>query len=79
MTIALHGLRAPRKSLRSSAFRIDLTAIFHWLANKWRRRVSSELGRTSDHYLRDMGIESTEMYGVSELSSKYLRVGPRGP
>jgi uncharacterized protein YjiS (DUF1127 family) len=81
VTTALHRLRAPRiKSLRPAAFRIDLTAIFHWLENKWRRRPSArELDGTSDHYLRDMGIENSEMYDVSELSLKCLRVGPRGP
>jgi uncharacterized protein YjiS (DUF1127 family) len=79
VTIALHGLPTSRKSLRSSAFRIGLAALFYWPANKWRRRVSCELRRTSDHYLRDMGIESREMYDVSELSLKCLRAGPRGP
>jgi uncharacterized protein YjiS (DUF1127 family) len=79
VTIASHELGTPRKSLGSSTFRIHVTAIFHRLANKWHRRVSCELGQTSDHYLRDMGIESTEMYDVSELPSKCRRVGPRGP
>lgn len=81
MTIALHGLRTPRiKSLRSSGLRIDLTAILHLLANKWARRSPAcQLDQTSDHYLRDMGIETREIYDVSALSLMYLRAGPRGP
>jgi hypothetical protein len=79
VTIALHGLPS-RRTKPSPTFRIHLTTICHWLANKSPRRVSAcEIDRTSDHYLRDMGIESREMYDVSDLSLKCLRVGPRGP
>jgi uncharacterized protein YjiS (DUF1127 family) len=81
VTIAFHGSGAPRiKPATASPLRIDPTIIFHWLANRWHRRASAcELDRSSHHYLRDMGIESREMYDVSELSVKCLRVGPRGP
>ena len=70
MTIAFHGSGTPRiKPATASPLRIDPTVIFHWLANWGHRRASAcELDRNSQHYLRDMGLESGEMYDVSELS-----------
>lgn len=81
MTIAFHGQDALRiKSLRSSAARIDLAAARQWLASKFRRgSAAGELDQSNLHCLRDIGIESREMYDVSELRLKSLRVGPRGP
>jgi hypothetical protein len=76
VTIALHGQDTLRiKSLRSAAVRIDLATALQWLASKFRRgSAAGEL-----HCLRDIGIDSREMYDVSELQLKSLRVGPRGP
>jgi hypothetical protein len=81
VTIALHGQDALRiKSLRSPAVRIDLATALQWLASKFRRgSAAGELDQSNLHCLRDIGIESREMYDVSELRLKSLRVGPRGP
>lgn len=74
MTIAAHEMQAPR-FLRS----IDPTPIFRWIRARWRQAPSCDLDQSIGQDLKDMGIESSEMYEVSKLLLTCLRAGPRGP
>lgn len=74
MTIAAHEIPTPR-ILRS----IDPTPILRWIRARWGQAPSCDLDQNTGQDLKDMGIESSEMYEVSELSLTCLRAGPRGP
>jgi hypothetical protein len=74
MTIAAPEIQAPR-TLRG----IDPKLVFRWIVSRWRLAASCDLDQCTGQDLKDMGIESSEMYQVSKVSLMYLRAGPRGP
>ena len=74
MTIAAHEIQVPR-FLRG----FDPTPVLRFIAAWCRRAPSCDLAEIAGQDLKDMGIESNEMYEVSKVSLMCLRAGPRGP